>query len=489
MQAEYANKQGWNDNVSLYKACILLATVHLSSLSSYALPVIPSVFSAGSRITNRCLIRPSSSCTYLSSIPIYFDSSNHFHKCIQYHPEQPLRISVCVEKLYEQANILNDACGFTLCDVSSLSHDSASEETSATTFHRPFTSDELDYTKLILHQVHSEEYVNLFLRKCRTSRDARLTQGKDPLGFIGYVDDGDTYVTTESYDVCLRAAATWIRSVNHVLLEQPSTTTVSSKSISSWSASTAAAVALTRPPGHHAKKALANGFCIFNFCASAVIHALQILQGRKQRHPRISVLDWDVHYGQGTADILQHYPQVRYVSIHQTPAFPYEGQTRSKSGPHRNIFTIPIVADTSWEGGYRDRFENLALPFIASPSSKCNNTTAATTDFKQEQRQEEENDSWIPDLIIISAGYDALDNDPLASISLQPEDYRKMIHSLQRHLLECCSYQDHKYKMPGIVLGLEGGYQLQKDSSGLDEAVLATVQALVETRLDSISSK
>jgi len=475
---------------TLYKVCILLVISNLSSLPLYfALPIIPSFFSAG-RITNRCtiLLPSSASCMYLSPIPIYFDSSNHLHKCIQYHPEQPLRISVCVERLREQTNSLKDACGFTLCDVSSSSSSTSSyssaaeDEKSPLTLHQPLTSDELAHTKSILGQAHTEGYVNLFLHKCLSSRDARLTKGKDPLGFIGYVDDGDTYLTTQSYDVCLRVAATWIRSVNQVLQQQQqqetathTNTNAASKYISSWSS---AAVALTRPPGHHAKKTLANGFCIFNFCASAVIHALQVLQ-RKKPYPRISVLDWDVHYGQGTADILQHYPQVRYVSIHQTPAFPYEGQTREKSGPHRNIFTIPIVADTSWEGGYRDRYENLALPFIASPSSICS----------EDQRKEKEDDAWIPDLIIISAGYDALDSDPLASTSLHPGDYGKMIHSLQRHLSDCCSYQIHKHKMPGIVLGLEGGYQLQKDGTGLDEAVLATVQALVETSLITKSTE
>jgi len=363
-------------------------------------------------------------------IKIYYDSSNVLHRCPSYHPEQPLRISVCVERLKQEQSGY-----YELYDVSSS-----------------LTFDELKISRSILSQVHSEEYVHKLEHKCRTSREARLAQGKDPLGFIGYVDEGDTYVTTESYDVCLRATAIWIRAVHHVLHQQQQ----------QQQTTPPISLALTRPPGHHATKNLANGFCIFNFCASAVLHAIHVLRQQPnpttKNNPRVSVLDWDVHYGQGTADILQHIPEVRYVSIHQTPAFPYMGQTRSISGPHKNIFTIPIVAETSWEGGYKDRYENLALPFIANE------------------------EDWLPDIIIISAGYDALDSDPLASVSLNPNDYEKMVHSLHRHLARC--FQG-KQQLPAIVLGLEGGYQLQKDGNGLDEAVLATVKALVDITVSS----
>ena len=364
-------------------------------------------------------------------IPIYYDSSNVLHRCPSYHPEQPLRISVCVERLKQEQGGY-----YELNDVSSS-----------------LTFDELNMSRSILSQVHSEEYVHKLEHKCRASREARLAQGKDPLGFIGYVDEGDTYLTTESYDVCLRATAIWIRAVHHVLL-QPQQQKQQQKMTPSI------AFALTRPPGHHATKNLANGFCTFNFCASAVLYAIHVLRQQQpnparnnNNNPRVSVLDWDVHYGQGTADILQHIPEVRYVSIHQTPAFPYMGETRSISGPHKNIFTIPIVAETSWEGGYKDKYETLALPFIANE------------------------EDWLPDVIIISAGYDALDSDPLASVSLNPNDYETMVHSLHRHLARCFQGQQ---QFPAIVLGLEGGYHLQKDGNGLDEAVLATVKALVD---------
>ena len=147
-------------------------------------------------------------------------------------------------------------------------------------------------------------------RKCRDSRQRRIDEGKNPLGFVGYIDN-DTYLTTESYDVCLRATAAWIRAVN-LVLDDPNIDSMN------------AAMALTRPPGHHATAGLSNGFCILNFAAAAAIHAIQ-----RDTNFKVSILDWDVHYGQGVADIVMKHNRIRYVSIHQVPAFPYEGESRS----------------------------------------------------------------------------------------------------------------------------------------------------------------
>jgi acetoin utilization deacetylase AcuC-like enzyme len=128
-------------------------------------------------------------------------------------------------------------------------------------FNEPFTAQELVHARDMLVQAHSDELVINLERKCRDSRQRLIDEGKNPLGFIGYIDD-DTYLTTESYDVCLRATATWIRAVN-LVLDDPNINNMK------------AAMALTRPPGHHATAGLSNGFCVFNFAAAAAIHAIQ----------------------------------------------------------------------------------------------------------------------------------------------------------------------------------------------------------------------
>ena len=202
-------------------------------------------------------------------------------------------------------------------------------------------------------------------------------------------------------------------------------------------------MALTHPPGHHATFKSSNRFCIFNFAAAAAIHALESDPSLK-----VSILDWDVHYGQGVADIIQKHDRARYVSIHQSPAFPYMGSKFGVQGECRNVMTIPIIPDTTWGCGYREKFENEVLPFLRS-------------------------DTWEPDLTLICAGYDALDSDELASVSLNASDYGEMTTKLLAHL--------GSGKGSSVALGLEGGYQLREIPNGgnLADAVTETIRSLV----------
>lgn len=350
-----------------------------------------------------------------SPIPILYDSSNNLHRDMHYHPEQPARIEACVGALQ---NLTSDR--IQLQDVSVESSSSSSTTTTG------FSEDELVHARAMLVEAHSEEFVSTLETRCRTSRQRRIDEGSPPLGFIGYIDD-DTYVTTETFDVCLRATSAWIRAVDVAMAQKTKGGT---------------AFALTRPPGHHATKRLMNGFCLFNFCAAATIHALQ-------RYPdiKVSILDWDVHYGQGVADIVQAHPRTRYVSIHQLSAFPYMGEEFQVSGEHNNIMTIPIVAETSWTCGYEQVYLEKALPFVRTVGE------------------------WEPDLVIVCSGYDALDSDELASVSLQATDYGRMTRLLRDHT-----------QGAGLMLGMEGGYQLNKFAGGgnLADAVVETVKALVE---------
>lgn len=366
-------------------------------------------------------------------IQVLFDSSNHLHRNINYHPEQPARIDFCVKKLRGQS-------GIQLIDVAPLSAspgrgapqingDDCDEEGEIR--RDPFSIEELSHAREMLLKAHEPELVQSLETRCRQSRQRRIEDGRDPLGFVGNIDE-DTYVTTESYDICLRATAAWIRVVNHAL-EQRS------------------AMALTRPPGHHATFETANGFCLVNFAAAAAIHAMESNPSLK-----ISIFDWDVHYGQGVANMLQKYHRARYVSIHQTPAFPYLGTKLKVSGDHNNILTIPIIADTTWSCGYRDKFEKHVLPFVIS-------------------------EDWQPDLVLICAGYDALDSDELASVGLMVQDYGSMITKLRMYLKENGRWDATTRRSIPIALGLEGGYQLSETAGGgnLGDAVLATLHGLL----------
>lgn len=352
-------------------------------------------------------------------LPIVFDSSNIWHRNILYHPEQPARIETCIKKIQEIPGIL-------LSDVTP----DPTTQTNADITMAPFSDEELNHARYILQKTHALDMIENLELSCLESRKRRLEEERTPLGFIGNIDD-DTYVTTETFDICLRATAAWIRAVD--------------SAIDSGNDS-GAAMALTRPPGHHATYETANGFCLVNFAAAAAIHAME-----RDPNLKISILDWDVHYGQGVAQIIGKYKRARYVSIHQAPAFPYLGGKFGISGEYNNTMTIPITADTTWSLSYCEKFENHALQFVMS-------------------------ENWHPDIVLICAGYDALDSDELASVSLVAKDYAEMVRMLKRHLKSL-----NGDKVVPIALGLEGGYQLSEMAGGgnLGDAVAATIRALL----------
>merc|ERR1712217_866940 len=195
-----------------------------------------------------------------------------------------------------------------------------------------------------------------------------------------------------------------------------------------------------------------SGFCIFNHAAAAAIHALQ-------RYPeiKVSMLDWDVHYGQGVADIMQRHGRARYVSLHQVDIYPFPtqklmtGQKLETFGEHQNILTVPVDPSSTWSAGYEQVFTEQALPFIRS-------------------------DEWDPDLVIICCGFDALESEQLADVSLSAPDYGLMTHALREHLSR------DRERPPGLMFGLDGGYQIadQCEGGNLSDALVETVKVLVD---------
>ena len=189
----------------------------------------------------------------------------------------------------------------------------------------------------------------------------------------------------------------------------------------------------SRPPGHHAEREKAMGFCLFNNAAIAARHA-QRVHGAE----RIAIVDWDVHHGNGTQDIFWDDASVLFCSTHQMPLYPGTG-AKDETGPHGTIVNAPLSPHDGSDH-FREAFKSRVLPQVA--------------DFR-------------PDMIIISAGFDAHHRDPLAQINLVADDFDWATARLM----------DLADRSAGnrIVSLLEGGYDL----TGLAESAATHIHRLM----------
>ncbi len=193
-----------------------------------------------------------------------------------------------------------------------------------------------------------------------------------------------------------------------------------------------AAFVAMRPPGHHAESDRAMGFCFFNNAAVAARHA-QAQWGLK----RVAVVDFDVHHGNGTQEIFFHDETVMYASSHQSPCFPGTG-SRSETGVG-NIVNMPLPPGTG-SAAFREAWRTVLLPRVAE---------------------------FAPELLIISAGFDAHAADPLAQLQLQEPDFAWLTQELLALADHCCQGR--------VVSLLEGGYNLD----ALAQSCRAHVRALM----------
>ena len=171
-----------------------------------------------------------------------------------------------------------------------------------------------------------------------------------------------------------------------------------------------------RPPGHHALRQRGMGFCLFGNVAIAAHYARA-----KHNAARILIVDWDVHHGNGTQALVEHEPEIHFVSMHQWPWYPGTGAADDR-GPHRTVWNIPMPPGLS-PRDYVDALEK--------------GIDAATQ-------------GWVPDLILVSAGFDSLAGDPLGGFTLELEHVEKLTRSLVSRAKSSCGGR--------LVSALEGGY-------------------------------
>ena len=286
------------------------------------------------------------------------------------HPEKPDRVTAVIEKLKLNKNLI--------------------------------WNKSKKFDESLLNLTHSSNYVS----------EVKKSFPKNGLNFL----DGDTIVSPGSKRATIDAVGSIVCAIDGI----------ENKNFNN-------AFCAVRPPGHHAEKEKAMGFCIYNNVAVGAKYLIS-----KYKYNKIAIIDFDVHHGNGTQDIFYENEKVLYISTHQYPYYPGTGNENEK-GKYNNIFNIPLPAGTNSEE-YLNAYSHVIDKLV---------------EFK-------------PEFILFSAGFDAHKDDPLAQFQLKSIDFyeitKRTILSMQR------------FNKSKIVSILEGGYDL----NALKESVNNHVNALIE---------
>ncbi|MFM7498896.1 MAG: histone deacetylase family protein [Candidatus Fonsibacter sp.] len=267
--------------------------------------------------------------------------------------------------------------------------------------------------KLIWREIRSfdEKYIELTHSK-KYLEKINQSFPKEDLVFL----DGDTIVSKGSKKAAYDAVGAIINAIDAVMNQEFDN-----------------AFCVVRPPGHHAEKEQAMGFCIFNNVAVGATYLLE-----KYKLDKVAIIDFDVHHGNGTQDIFYSEKKVLYISSHQFPFYPGTG-SKDEIGKFNNILNIPLKAGTVSEeffNSYKKVYDKL--------------------------------NEFRPQFILLSAGFDAHKNDPLANVNLESRDYYILTKEIMKIAKKICSNK--------IVSILEGGYNL----SAIQESAKYHVEALLE---------
>ena len=260
----------------------------------------------------------------------------------------------------------------------------------------------VSFEQSLLIKTHSSDYIN----------QVNQSFPKNGLSFL----DGDTIVSPGSKYATRDAVGSIIAAIDGVQDKEFKN-----------------AFCAVRPPGHHAEKNKAMGFCIYNNVAIGANYLIN-----KYKLNKVAIIDFDVHHGNGTQDIFNDNEKVLYISTHQFPYYPGSG-TEQEKGKHNNIFNIPLPAGTTSEE-YLNAYE-----FVLKKIEE----------FK-------------PEFILLSAGFDAHKDDPLAQFQLESKDF----YEITKRTLELSKL----YCNGKVVSILEGGYDL----NALKESTVMHVKALLE---------
>ncbi|HLY10660.1 MAG TPA: SUMF1/EgtB/PvdO family nonheme iron enzyme [Planctomycetota bacterium] len=317
-----------------------------------------------------------------SSLPTGFVTADIYlrHRTGESFPERPERLVAIVKRLTDRGLV--------------------AKMTSLTPLPSPIDA---------IQAVHSPAYVERVRKACGDLGDT-----------IGQIDTADMPVSAKSYDAAVAAVGGVLAAVDAVMEGKVRN-----------------AFCAVRPPGHHALKGKAMGFCLFNNVAIAARYLLN-----RHKLGKVLIIDWDVHHGNGTQDEFYEDGRVMYFSTHQSPFYPGRGSADEKgNGAGLGcIVNVPLAAGTGDEAFRKIYAETLKPAALA---------------FK-------------PDFILISAGFDSARGDLLGRLDLTPDGYRAMTKTVREIAEACCKGR--------VVSMLEGGYNLD----ALADSVEAHVRALME---------
>jgi acetoin utilization deacetylase AcuC-like enzyme len=262
-----------------------------------------------------------------------------------------------------------------------------------------------DAPEALIHRIHDPSYVTML--------DRAASSGG---GFL----DPDTYITPLSMVAARTAAGAVVEGVQRVL-----------------DGKAQHALAVVRPPGHHAEHAKAMGFCLLNNIAIGLAAA------RERGIRRVAVLDFDVHHGNGTQHSFESDPEVFYASTHQYPFYPGTGRAGER-GSNGNVLNVPLPAGTS-DRAFLGAWEKKIGPAV---------------------------DAFKPELLLVSAGFDAHEDDPLAGLDVSTDGYRELARMIKGWSIAHTGGRS--------VWALEGGYNLK----ALGDSVVACLEVLHDQATD-----